>query len=239
MVLLVALPQSSSSAFQQSLANMSGLQYKYELPCDRYPNTSQYQLPPDHVFAPLAGETAHKDVCQLGWRTVRHWAHNRNTIYKQHVVPTLSNARNLFNRSRSPLVVLLRDPASSLRADCERLILNPKCNVHAKYGTAIATTCDRSSPPSYVQAAKQVPWRLRRAALDAFVKGWEDLAQREGRQRVLLLRYEHLRTDAARARALQHALAFLNLTQVRPYHRHFARYVNRSTDACATALASA
>ena len=227
-----------------SVENMANLSSEQELPCDRYPTSMNSTLPPWSTFAVYAGETAHKDVCNLHWNEVRRWASHRSRVYKQHIVPTASNVRAVLRAGR-PIVVLVRDPLAALKADCEATLRGSTCLIKwSRHATGDRTSiqsvpppCSRPASSQNLQRIKAVAWEERLRAARAFVDGWEQVARDNG-SLLRLLRYEEMVEPGSRERAVRLVLNFFKLEPVRPFQPFYARYVHRRTEACSNALAT-
>ena len=88
--LLLANPQSSSTATMEQLAKMAGLAGTQELSHDICAGA------PDDRFYALRG---HSDMCEGVPSVIDKWMVGAGTIYKQHLPPTDKNIDVLTRRS--------------------------------------------------------------------------------------------------------------------------------------------
>ena len=221
MVLLIALPHSSSSAARVSLGHMANLYSKQEYPC--------YLMRPfnsTHIYHAMS--LHHHDVCNLNWDTVTRWSLDDSTIYKQHVAPTLENVkllllRALYTRRQTGrqirVVVLTRDPMAALHAACERKLYDERriCG-----RMPLAERCMR-----ILQDATSANYL---AALRDFDSTWKRLAAQHSRM-LFILTYEQLLSESRRI-GFQRALRWWDIQSNGTFTDAHVLYVNRSSEAC-------
>lgn len=117
--LLIALPQSMSSSLSLSLSKATQIPSVQRTPC-RYVKVSQ-----DNSYQSL--RLTHSDTCDLPQDLLRHYL-TSNVIYKQHIVPSknnLKNMKNIFANSTMRLfypVILDRSPMESAQGFCRRQV---------------------------------------------------------------------------------------------------------------------
>ena len=114
--LLVAMPQSSSTATMESLGKLGCLNAESSMASKkacRIGGVSKL----DPIWEVLHDEHSH--VCQLPAALLRSYSLSNSTIFKEHVLPTQQSIKALL-AARRPVFVLLRKPTASLRGWCER-----------------------------------------------------------------------------------------------------------------------
>ena len=112
--LLVALPQSSSTSCMEELGRTSGLPATQVFPCKFKP------LPRFHRNNSFWALNNHGNNCDLPSDMLRLWATSTEAVHKQHVPPTVSNLQALLSAG-ARVVVLVRDPETSLVSYCRRM----------------------------------------------------------------------------------------------------------------------
>ena len=132
--LLIALPQSMSSTLSLSIAKATQIPSVQRCPC-RYMKAST-----NHLYQPL--RLTHSDTCDLPKDLLRHYL-SSEVIYKQHIVPSdnnLKNMRDIFANSSVRLfnpVILDRSPMESAQGFCRRQLHEEKgiskMMLHARY----------------------------------------------------------------------------------------------------------
>ena len=228
--LLVALPQSSSTAAMQQLGALSGRPVSQRFPCcaeqpchtpdgtvseaGRRPSLpSLKEQDPIHALA-----VQHSDMCELPRDTLSRWI-NGTTIYKQHVAPTVQNLGNvkigLETSQSSGLVVLTREPRASLHARCERY--------RRERGFKLAFAWMRDHGLQHFNGLKA--WNAQ----------WAEFASAMP-SRIKVVRYEQMRSSADRKQTLLAVLRFWHLPALPSMFDNSlmsaAHYVNRSDPIC-------
>lgn len=132
--LLIALPQSMSSSLSLSISKATEIPSVQRSPC-RYMHMSQ-----NHFYQPL--RLTHSDTCDLPQDLLRHYLSSK-IIYKQHIVPSQNNLKNMkeiFANSSVRLfnpVILVRSPIESAQGFCRRQVHEKKqiskTMLHARY----------------------------------------------------------------------------------------------------------
>jgi hypothetical protein len=207
--LMVALPQSSSTAASLQLGAMALHRTIQSFPCCHgrpcFTHDGARRHPASVAALALLEEddplyalsTRHSDMCELSTELVATWL-NSSTIYKQHMAPTeanLARTRSLLEREGTPgLVVLLREPHGSLHAQCER---------ERRDGGAKRVGAWLRRPTSGASAHL--------AGLQAWHERWTAFAAGMGPSRVRVLTYERMSSPELRRRALLGVLRFWHL----------------------------
>ena len=204
--LLLANPQSSSTATMEQLAKMAGLASKQELSHDICAGA-----PGDRFYA----LRSHIDMCEGVPSVIDKWMVGAGTIYKQHLPPTDKNI-DVLTRRDEPVVLLTRDPRASTHGLCERMLSEGKLTKDDR----VAWEKPYRPYPTLTQSE---------AAMRDWNEGWEKVARERGDQ-FLVITFEAMETD--REGVLQKALRHWGIKQVNPFVDVHARYVNASHSRC-------
>ena len=204
--LLLANPQSSSTATMEQLAKMAGLAGTQELSHDICAGA-----PGDRFYA-LRG---HSDMCEGVPSVIDKWMVGAGTIYKQHLPPTDKNI-DVLTRRDEPVVLLTRDPRASTHGLCERVLSEGKLTKDHR----VAWDKPYRPYPTLTQSE---------AAMRDWNEGWEKVARERGDQ-FLVITFEAMETD--REGVLQKALRHWGIKQVNPFVDVHSRYVNASHSRC-------
>jgi len=239
--LLVAQPQSSSTATLEQLSMMASLRAKQTLPCkpnlklatcERSSKDYPCLIPNTSVFWPLAQPTngGFSDMCEHNLRSVEKWVRDRKTLYKQHIHPSARHAAAIVLAARKSrltrVVILTRDVSSSAHARCER-------NLHPFLGElhtarhSPRSGMAKTSPSSIETLQAHAAWQR---GLVEWQQGWQQAAA-AAPDVFWTFTYEQMQAGNRRP-YLQRALQELNLTQARDFVDTRARLVNKSDAEC-------
>ena len=227
--LLVAQPQSSSTATMLDLAHLSGFKAKQEFPCSNTYNRptcnssspSKEQLPCKYAkespFYRLA--RGHSDICVLTPEIINEWVRSNHTIFKQHLAPSPHNLRLLLDAARrSPrkrVVLLTRSVLGSAHALCER-------NLHPSLGSSGGRRLAGVDPSL---ATSMLAWQ----------RGWLTAASSAtGREGIWTFSYEQMEGNG-RSLVLSDALNVLGLRQKARFGGSNARLINQTDTLCTVA----
>jgi len=205
--LLLANPQSSSTATMEQLAKMAGLASEQEL------SDHICAGAPDSRFYALRG---HSDMCVGVSSVVDKWIVGAGKIYKQHLPPLDKNI-DFVTKHSEPVVVLTRDSRASTHGLCERTLSEGKLS---KDEHVIWAKPYRPFPTLTQSEAAMRDWN----------EGWEKVA-RENRDQFLVITFEAMEAD--REGVLQKALRHWGIKQANPFVDTHSRYVNASHSRCA------
>ena len=205
--LLLANPQSSSTATVEQLAKMAGLASEQEL------SDHICAGAPDSRFYALRG---HSDMCVGVSSVVDKWIVGAGKIYKQHLPPLDKNI-DFVTKHSEPVVVLTRDSRASTHGLCERMLSEGKLS---KDEHVIWAKPYRPFPTLTQSEAAMRDWN----------EGWEKVA-RENRDQFLVITFEAMEAD--REGVLQKALRHWGIKQANPFVDTHSRYVNASHSRCA------
>lgn len=200
-LLLIAMPQSSSTSTAAELAHMAGVNNTQEvrLPCHNrtleFGTLSVQELASDHT-----------DVCsEYEEERLRRWVLEETIVYKQHIPPS-SRVLDMLRRilathMNSTVAILLRDPSNSTNAKCTRFVVK------------------KDTMSTITAVGDHV------AALRDFADGWKAAAARLPHQ-LLVFSYEEMLSTAqgglGRAAVLERVLRHMRMPHVEPFseYRH-------------------
>lgn len=231
MVLLIAMPRSSSTSALRSLGTVSGHPNRQEYPCWMRPAKHRFNESSMYYHLSLF----HHDICQMSSIELRRWM-TPSTIFKQHLVPTPHNVELVTHHlhssrgQRRRALVLLRDPVSSMRAACERVVME-------KTGCATRSLNRAQRGACVAAAVRNVTSLATLAALRDFASSWRRAALSHN-DSILVLTYEQLALHG-RERTLLAALDWLGLPRNRSFEDSRLRTVNRSSALCGARVRAA
>ena len=205
--LMLANPQSSSTATNEQLAKMAGLAHRQILTpgiCAGAPGDRFYAL------------REHSDMCEGDPKFINNWMVGAGTIYKQHLPPIDKNIDMLTNHDE-PVVVLTRDPRAATHGYCERALSEGRLTKDDK---VVWKKKPYRPYPTLTQAE---------AAMRDWNEGWEKVA-RENRDQFLVITFEAMEMD--REGVLQKALRHWGIKQANPFVDTKERYINASHSRC-------
>jgi len=221
-LLLIAQPQSSSTATASQLGMMLGIRSRQAYPCKpedslhvctpagatnhslpcEYPNLS-----PFHQMA-----TAHSDVCEVHPTMLETWVRDRSTLYKQHLTPSPQNVGWVLAAARktpqTKVLLLTRNVSSTLHAICERALHDQK------RASRLPTALEMEGHAHAIQA-----WQW----------GWQSQRIRAA-DTIWQFTYETM--ERQRERTLRSAASVLNLSLKHGFVDLHKRLVNKSDPAC-------
>lgn len=207
--LMVALPQSSSTATMYDLGAYAALPVKQDK------DLARSQLCTANISYRFLGIAGHSDTCLVRPEALNSWHRSSTYIFKQHTPPMNATIDQLV-KSNARVIILTRNPFESLHAACERA---------AKEGRLDDAT-DQSLLSLRVHALIEWLREWRAAAVTHSANFHEisfELMEQCGRERVL-------------ASALQ--FWKVPFTIPKDYKESKARYVHHDTDVCSRALNS-
>ena len=227
--LLLALPQSSSTATAIQIAQLAGTAVKH---LQTFLCNSSLVLQPASSghggdFAHLAAY--HRDVCNVsetstGTPVVQTWVFSNTTVYKQHLPPTQANVDAVLS-SGGKVVVLTRMPTGSLHAACERSRANGSTTV--------------SSSSNWLDHWRDDAAAGHLKALMAWNDGWLRVARNHSAT-FMTIDYESMEVDnVAREDVLRSVLAFWGLPQRSRFINAHSRYVHRNSSTCVALVEAA
>ncbi len=170
---------------------MAGLSSKQELPCrvlDRYGHGD--------TFRPL---NSHSDICELPGKLIVNWVLSNNTVYKQHIAPTANNTEAVLSAG-ARLLVLWRDPQSSLMSYCRRRV-------------------SENGPWTGEKAVALLHARF--VALSAWVDAWQAVAATHPKL-ISIFSFEEMESSGRKA-VLEKELLWLGLPQLKAYNEEHRR----------------
>ena len=117
--LLLAGPQSSSTATADQMANMAGVDATQEF--GQCKHGSVYRRLDNGQSWPFYALRGHSDMCNGIESSIHKWADATNMIYKSHLPPTEKNIQYVVGQQK-PVVFLTRNAQASTHGLCERML---------------------------------------------------------------------------------------------------------------------
>lgn len=222
MVLLIAMPHSSSTAARASLGYMMNVYSHQDFPCyaQAMPEQNLF-LQANHTYHQLS--THHHDVCDMRKDTLRKWLYSQ-TLFKQHLVPTERNIALLKSvmNNRSRIAILLRNPLAVLKAACEGQLLANKCHITLHMPVTHVAKC-----------AQLVNTTVTYEMLNAFClfeARWQAVASAYNHT-FMTMTFEQLAAEG-RSVWFTRALEWYGVPMNRSFENSYRLFVNRTTVAC-------